>query len=292
VWSARRAGLEPIRMTFWDRGRRATAPAPPPSRPRIVVVGGSFTQGWAVSDAETFAWRLQREFPDFAVENFGTAGYGTYQSLLALEAELARAAPPVAAAVYGFADFHEKRNVAAPDWIRRLAQSADEAAARVPYATLDAAGGLVRHPPLGYPAWPLAHRSALVDLLQARGAELAGAPRSSQARPVTRRLLVEMQRRCDEGGVPLLVAVLAQNRAYAAREYLRFLARSGIRAVDCTHPDASDPSMMVPGYGHPNARMNAHWATCAGDALRALLRGAGPTPRPRSPRSGGGAPPR
>src|SRR5262245_8646638 len=56
-------GGKDIRMTFWADGLRATAPAPELDRPHIVVLGCSYTQGWAVSDEETYAWRLQSEFP-------------------------------------------------------------------------------------------------------------------------------------------------------------------------------------------------------------------------------------
>ena len=62
-----------------------------------MVLGCSFVQGWALSDEETFAWKLQERFVRARVLNFGTAGYGTTQSLLALERYLeepgARMAP-------------------------------------------------------------------------------------------------------------------------------------------------------------------------------------------------------
>ena len=92
VWPGRgEDGGKDIRMTFWADGLRATAPAPELDRPHVVVIGCSYTQGWAVTDEETYPWRLQAEFPSHAFLNYGTAGYGTYQSLLALERYFAAA---------------------------------------------------------------------------------------------------------------------------------------------------------------------------------------------------------
>jgi len=51
-----------IQITFLEDGRRLTAPAKAPKREKdkkIIFVGGSFTQGWAVSDEETYSWKIQ-----------------------------------------------------------------------------------------------------------------------------------------------------------------------------------------------------------------------------------------
>ena len=52
---------------------------------KIIFLGGSFTQGFAVDDKETFAYLVEKELAEFNVENYGVGGYGTYQSLLKLE---------------------------------------------------------------------------------------------------------------------------------------------------------------------------------------------------------------
>ena len=40
----------------------------------LILVGDSYTEGWAVSDDETYAWKLQDRLPDMRVVNFGTGG--------------------------------------------------------------------------------------------------------------------------------------------------------------------------------------------------------------------------
>src|SRR5262245_31929003 len=100
-----------IVMTFWDDGLRATAARRTLGRPQILIIGCSITQGWALTDEETYPWRLQAEFPDYEILNFGTAGYGTYQSLLALESYLARAETNPALVIYALIEHHEVRNI-------------------------------------------------------------------------------------------------------------------------------------------------------------------------------------
>ena len=98
---------EAARLTFLENGRRVTSrkSATPDGEangiPELILVGGSFTQGWAISDDETFAWKLQERFPNLEVKNYGTGGYGTYQALLTMRRVLPQQESPKLV-VYGF----------------------------------------------------------------------------------------------------------------------------------------------------------------------------------------------
>ncbi len=273
VWPGRgRDRGRPISLTFWPGGRRATAGTPGPPRPEVALVGCSYTQGWAVSDAETFAWRLQERFPERAVANLGTAGYGTYQSLLSLERHFSVSSTPVELVVYGFIEHHEIRNVAPGGWIRRLATASAADRLAVPFATLGAKGELVRHAPEAYPGWFFDDELASVAFLESSLMDWRHEERRSEARAVTERLLEQMRDTSLARGAPLLVAIL-EARPQARRHYLRWLAAHGIHAVDCTHPRSLDPAFLVPGYGHPGRAIHSDWAGCIGDALDARLPG-------------------
>ena len=99
-------GEKEINYTFFSDGSRATSAqqdGSPKSDDGLIVVGGSFSRGFAISDENTFACKLQERFPFLSVVNYGTAGYGTYQSLLILEQALPNIEAPKFI-VYGF--FH------------------------------------------------------------------------------------------------------------------------------------------------------------------------------------------
>jgi hypothetical protein len=259
----------PIALTFWPDGLRATAPEPPAGRPEVVVVGCSYTQGWAVADVETFAWRLQERFPGLGFWNLGTAGYGTFQSLLALERFLPSQREPVALVLYGLLEHHEVRNVAPAGWLRALRTVSAAGPLAVPFATLDAQGRLERHPPQRALHWPLDDRLASVAFLEARVDDGRSAARLAQRRAVAEALLEQMRDASEARGAPLLVAILEAG-SEARRHYGRWLPSHGIRVVDCANPHAFDPAYQVPGYGHPGRDVHAGWADCIAPAIESL----------------------
>ncbi len=260
-------GGKDIRMTFWADGLRATAPAPDLNRPHVLVIGCSYTQGWAVTDDETYAWRLQQEFPSYAVLNFGTAGYGTYQSLLALERYFAAGHPPPVMVIYGLIDHHEVRNVAPAAWLNALATASRAGPLSVPFVTVDSSGSLERHRRDGARTWPLRSRLTSVALLEDRLLEWRTQGRVEQGRTATEALLVELQRVVKAHNSRLVVAIL-ESRDEPRVHYSAFMATQGIEAVDCTVPNREE--LQVPGYNHPDRRINALWATCIAGRLKGL----------------------
>ena len=278
-----RFGREPgrIRFTFLPDGSRSTGPAPARAAAEIVVVGCSFTQGWGLDDAETYAWMLQERLPEAGVRNFGTGAYGTYQSLLRLEQVLSTPSPVPRLVVYGFADFHEQRNIASHVWLKALAAGSG-GAARVPYCSLDRHGVLQRMPPMGYRTWPLHGVLASVRLLEDRLETLAAPLRELQARPVTQALLTEMDRVTRDAHARLIVVELAV-KASTKRSYATFAREHGIDLVDCTNAEFQrlSPRLRLRGDLHPNATMNRMWAECIEREVRVRMgaRGA-PAPPP------------
>jgi len=267
VWPGRgRDAGHPIALTFWPGGRRATAAAPGSPRPEVAILGCSYAQGWALSDADTFAWQLQERFPEHSFANLGTAGYGTYQSLLALERHFSEYSGGVDLVIYAFIEHHEIRNVAPAGWIRRLATATASNRLGVPFATLGADGSLVRNPPEAYPKWFFDDQIASVALLEAQVADWRDGDRASEARSVTERLLLDLRDVSARRGAPLLVAIL-EARPAAHHHYLRWLAAHGIETVDCANPHSLDAAYLVPGYGHPGREIHADWAACIGHAL-------------------------
>lgn len=254
-----------ITMTFWPGGLRATAAERVTGRRQVVVLGGSFMQGWAVTNEDTCAWKLQAAMPQLEFLNFGTAGYGTYQSLLALEGFLEESAGKLDRVIYGFNGFHAARNVAGGAWLRAVSGTSRAGRLAVPYATLADDGSLVRHPPEQTPAWPLRHRLALSAFLEARYTDLRTRARARQRVAVTEELVHELDRVAREHGATLLIAVLS---ASGAQDYEAFFRRRGLAWLSCVPPDPGSPRMKVPGYGHPSREANAWWAGCIERRLR------------------------
>jgi hypothetical protein len=260
-------GDPPTTMTFWPDHTRATAPSPVKASTTIAVLGCSFVQGWALSDAQTFAWKLQASRPAARVLNFGTAAYGTTQSLLALNRYLAEGGRRPDVVVYGFSDFHDGRNVAAAAWLKTLARTASRGHVATPYATLAADGTVEIHPPTTFPAWPFHRELATIALLEDRWAQLAAAKRTAARTATTESLLLELDYAVTQAGGKLLVALLSQLERDGLEPYRKLLAARGIATAECVHPGVWDPGYQVPGSGHPNEAINTYWAQCIGRAL-------------------------
>lgn len=269
VYPAYLEGDEPVRVTILPRGWRATGAGDTGGRPELVLVGGSFTQGWAISDDETFAWQLQKLLPDLHVVNLGSGGFGTYQALLSLEEHLRLSEKPEIV-LYGFIDHHEVRNVAPAHWMGDLARASRGGQLLFPFCELDSAGNLQRRPPDSYPSWPFKHRSALITDLEAAVTGLRTRRRWRQRKEVTRSLLLEMQDTAVAAGGRFAVVVLHGGEAFAD-EYIEFMQAAGLDYVDCIYPVRPLPrELRVRGEWHPNAALHLFWADCIAAGLEAL----------------------
>ena len=162
-------------------GRRAAA------RADIVVVGCSFSWGYALANADTYASRLAREL-GASVSNFAQPSYGTVQSLQMLKRNR-DLAPKLF--VYGIIAHHSERNVSpcAPSYYPFCLDVSHVEWDRAGQAP-DRRAGERRRAPAGAPP----------DRELLRSGELAGAWRRRDLRPDCLRAVgLERARRDEEG---------------------------------------------------------------------------------------------
>lgn len=255
-------GGDTITMTIRPDGARANGSPPAPDRPSVLVVGCSFTIGWAVADNETWSARIQELRPDLNVINRGVAGYGTYQALLLVERMLANEGQRPAWVLFGDIG-HDSRNIGANFWLAMLASTRSTVA--TPYCTMRVNGTLQCHPPQTYPTLPLHDRFASVVLLEKLWARWQFADRvGTSGRQVTERLLVEMNALTQRYGVRFADVVLTLDE-HVKRGRLAFGAKHGIDVIDCDN--RLSPTLTVPGEGHPNAQAHQRWGDCVAAAL-------------------------
>lgn len=253
-----------IEVTILEDGSRLSGRSPKSGAPRVLFIGGSITQGFAISDRETFAWRLQEQFPSIQIVNRGVAGYGSVQVLGLLDEVLKRPDPP-REIFYPFIQHHEQRNIAHPNWLRMLSRYSRRGQVTTPYATLDAFENIEYHPPVRYPQWPLHTHLATMAFAETVYADFQARHRTSTSTQVTGRLIIAMKFRANRRGVGFHV-VLIQASARGRVHYRNFLRRHDIDFVDCIVPITKD--LRVPGEAHPNGKANAIWSDCIGERIR------------------------
>lgn len=252
-------GAQPITVTFWQDGSRATRRIDTRHGEEVLLVGDSMVMGWAVSDDETFAWHLQADHPELNVRNFGVGGYGTVQTLLRLRRLLVTRLRPPRTVLYGFGEWQALRNVAHPAWLIGLYLQSPRPVT-LPYCSLDDTGRIEWHPPTSFLPWPWYSRSALVATLQQAISMRSGAAREAQERPVTEALVEQMRDEVEARGTRFVTAFLGKDARY--RDHI---VQKGVQVVDCGA--AFKPGMTVPGESHPNSAVHAAWARCLDPAL-------------------------
>ncbi len=261
----------PISVTLWPGSSRATSGERLEQSRHVVIIGDSFSLGWAISDDETYAWKLHARFPDVEFVNYGTGGYNGVQALLRLEQHLATRAIAPELVVYGFNEDQERRNVAEGDWLELLTLMSRYQMVRIPYCLPDGRGGLTLFPPTAYPTWPLRQRLALVATLEKAFFRFVTRHRGEQKRAATELLIDRMSEVLRGRGSRLLVVLLQSSPEFAAH-YAAHLGARAIAFLDC-RPEGSWLPLMVPGQGHPNGLANTKWADCIARFLEPDLGG-------------------
>ena len=245
-----------FRYTNWSEGRRATSDDPATQddpRPRVVVVGDSYVYGYGLGDADTFAWRMQQRHPELQVSNYGTPGYGTFQSSIAMR----RYVEGAASAFYLLNGFHESRNVGDPSWIR-VAQR-PENGVFFPFATLSK-GTLEPQGSYGDVIWPISQHLRTAAMAEEYYEMAESWRRVHSKRAVTQTLLTQMDQAARSANAKFTV-VLFDLEPEDRKAYRQFLASQNIASIDCDHPELNDKSYRQ-SDGHPNQKLNellAQW---------------------------------
>jgi len=255
-------GSAAVEVTIRDDGARETGSGQGAGRPQVLLVGCSFTMGWAVADDDTWAWHLQQLRPDVEVVNRGVAGYGTLQPLLLLEQLLGRDGQRPSRVLYGFIEQHELRNVADRSWLFALAATPHLAA--TPYCTLTADHRLERHRPIAYPSMPLHRYLASMVALELTLFDWRAPERSQSMDEVTEQLIAEMAALCRTHGVDFSLVILNAPQTIAAK-YRLYAEQHQIDVIDCNQQ--LTPGDRVPGDGHPTGAVHRRWGDCIAAAL-------------------------
>lgn len=243
-----------------DRGARVDGPGQrSPAQVDILVVGDSFSWGYALSNPETYSRHLARELGT-GVSNFAMAAYGTTQSLQMLRRN-GDLAPKLI--VYGIIAHHIERNVmpCLPSYYPFCFDASHVTwnAAREPYIAPPQSNGVrrfQRHLSGDYtnPVTWLTHG---VDVIRGR-IEYAEAtystPSDQRKEEALGFLLRNMEKSAAAIGAKLLVVYLPTNY-YSAPEALPRVI-GDIRLLDLTQAFQRErdkgANLYIVGDGHPN----------------------------------------
>ncbi|MFK7972558.1 MAG: hypothetical protein AB8F95_19460 [Bacteroidia bacterium] len=251
-------GLDSLRVCSFDKKLD--------SLPSVFVMGCSYTYGMGVHDSMTYSFLLQKSLPQYRFRNFGVPGFGTVQSLIQLEKEIAKGNVPEKV-ILGYAGFHMDRNALNPLYRRHLHMGfamANERlpermiSSRIPFVEGDSEPFDIQYEPWNtlYENWPGRFTFASVNLAQNFADGLAA--RKIQLEDASWATIKRMRAVCEQHEISLLVAALTPDPL--SNQHVDFMKSQGIDAINIS-VDLDDPSLNnMPYDSHPNERAHFYYA--------------------------------
>ena len=232
---------------------------------KIVFIGGSITQGWAVSNNETFSYLIQKKNTNYKVYNFGVGGYGGYQSLLMLE-KIFNNKNKIKLVVYGFIPHHEIRNTAAGSWMYLLNFFSKRGFINLPYGSVDKNNQLIKHKPIKYITLPLGKKSALVAKVEKRIMKVRSLFREKKQTEISLAIIEEMNKLSLKNNSKFLLLILEEFHDNRSNAYYSFLKNKNINYIKCLMPQGQ--KYVVAGDGHPNELSHNEIGECANQKIK------------------------
>lgn len=231
----------------------------------IIFLGGSITFGFGVNDNETFVSNINKKIQNYNFKNYGTGGYGTYQSYLLLERILKNNKNiDHIFAIYN--KDHEIRNVGNEEWLGILTKFSKRGYLKLPYARLDKNGNLIRKKPIKYIELPLSDNLLTVNKIEKNIMRLIFFLNSSNAELTTIKIFDKMNELSKQNNVKLTVLSLSGE---LNQNYKNFFKKNDITQIECNLP-ISEP-YVIKGDGHPNELGHKQIANCILDQFSKVL---------------------
>ena len=227
---------------------------------KVIFIGGSLTQGWAVDDSESFVWLLQEKKQDFNFINYGVGGYGGVQSLLKLK-EISSNIDNINYIIYGFIPHHEVRNIASGSWMYQLnkASRGTEGKLLLPYASIKN-DKLKIHKPKEYLKLPLGNISAFISKIEKRILKISSLKRSFDETKISQEIILEMKGIADKKNAKFILLSLNKLPDEKRAEYDKFFNKKNIQNINCYFLEGE--KYAVEGEGHPNAASHKIVSDC------------------------------
>ena len=237
---------------------------------KIVLIGGSFTQGAGVSDNETFAFQLQSLLPNHEVLNYGQAGYGTVQSFLMMNQVMNIEKTDII--IYGFIDHHLRRNVARGEWLETLLKSTNTGFSQkpsIPYGILNKNNNLKIMPKTSYLTLPLREKSALITVLEKIYMKQTTRHRKKIQLEVLLKSLNKMQEVAKKNNNKFIVVNLDLDKKKSDNYMIEMSKKNKINYLDCRTPNFQDYALK--NEYHPNPTGHKFFSKCINKYLKNKL---------------------
>ncbi len=231
---------------------------------KIIFIGGSFTQGFAIDNAQTFSFKLQSKTKKLNIENYGVGGYGTFQSFLKLK-QLIKQYDQIKFIFYGYVEHHDLRNIAQDSWLKMLYQYSRRGAIDLPFATLDNEN-LIQGDLTRYFKIPFSEYSSFIHFVEKKIMYFISKKRYKQRHLVTNTIIKEMSEISNKNGM-IFVNLFLNSSIRKVSQMKLFFEKNNIKYLDCNQ-EKLDEKYIVKNEGHPNEKLHLIWSNCIFEYLK------------------------
>tara|TARA_B100000963_G_scaffold361329_1_gene396192 strand:+ start:2560 stop:3549 length:990 start_codon:yes stop_codon:yes gene_type:complete len=238
---------------------------------KIILIGGSFTQGAGVSDKETFAYQLQSLLPNYYVMNFGQAGYGSIQSLILLD-QIIKEKVKANIVIYGFINHHLRRNVARGEWLETLQRSTNTGFSHkpsIPYGIIDKKDNLNIKPKTSYLTLPLREKSALITVVEKIYMKQTTRHRKKYQMNVFLKTILKMKTIASKNNIKFIIVNLDLNKNTSDNFLEEISEENNVNYIDCRTPNFK--TYKLQDEYHPNFIGHKHYSECIKNYLNKKL---------------------
>jgi hypothetical protein len=249
-------------FTYETKGNRSTGSKIKKYTKKIILIGGSFTQGEGVTDNKTYAYKIQEHYPDTKIYNFGQGGYGGIQSLLLLKEEVKEINQPNII-IYAFIEHHLQRNVARSEWLEVLLKGSNKDSKfklSLPYGTIDKNNNLKIVPSISYLTLPLREFSSLITLLEKVYMKQNTRHRKKEESLVFKKIISEMDKVAKKNKSKFFFVNLSLNNKNSDEVFKKISENTNIPYLDCRVPSFNEYKLS--NDWHPNILGHEYYKDC------------------------------
>jgi hypothetical protein len=239
----------------------------------VWLFGDSWTQGQGVSDQDTYAWKLNSLNPSLFVENFGTAGYSTFQAFLLLKRVLRERPTPPKLVILGFNPFMAARDLKFWSTDTQLKDEEAGVYVRPPFVVLRKNGDVAISPMWLTNPWSGETHLALISTLHNAATRLWQAFNTGEilslnnlekGRVTSIKIMKSIKEAVEDNGARFLVVYLCSGESPDWQPFRDQVKMEKIEAINCSIPDDNYNAYLNGGQPgmHPGPKGTDLFAQC------------------------------
>lgn len=233
---------------------------------KVFFFGCSLTYGMGLPDSLTFPFLIQKQFPQWKIDNFAVPAYGTLQSYLQLKQQLRSGNRPDLV-ILNYTSFHDGRNKLSIAQQKYWSETFLSDSSSVNYSDLARFPYIPKVPQerlkieyLSVKAmktrWNWSHYSSLIKMLEIVFDNILDGFEDKQA--ISQKIILEFLATCRENKIPLIITGIANDPG--TQKMLAFCQQQQIPNLGFDHDLLDKKYNLYPHDSHPNAQAHQLFA--------------------------------